>query len=95
MHRFRTASPGSRNNSLKDPELYEELRDQGDSKQKAARISNAVVRDGSHAVGERGGEARSYDDWTVAQLRHRAKELDLHGYSGKTKSELIRQLRRG
>jgi hypothetical protein len=82
--------PGSRNNSLKDPELYEELRDQGDSKEKAARISNAVARDGSHAVGERG-----YDDWTVSKLRHRAKELGLHGYSGKTKSELIRQLRRG
>ncbi len=30
--------PGSRNNSLKDPKLYEELRDQGDSKEKAARI---------------------------------------------------------
>jgi len=87
--------PGSRNNSLKDPKLYEELRDQGDSKQKAARISNAVARDGSHAVGERGGEAGSYDDWSVAKLRHRAKELGLHGYSGKTKSELIRQLRRG
>jgi len=87
--------PGSRNNSLKDPKLYEELRDQGDSKEKAARISNAVARDGSHAVGERGGEAGSYDDWTVAKLRDRAKELGLHGYSGKTKSELIRQLRRG
>ena len=87
--------PGSRNNSLKDPKLYEELRDQGDSKQKAARISNAVARDGSHAVGERGGEAGSYDDWSVAKLRQRAKELGLHGYSGKTKSELIRQLRRG
>ena len=87
--------PGSRNNSLKDPKLYEELRDQGDSKEKAARISNAVARDGSHAVGERGGEAGSYDDWSVAKLRHRAKELGLHGYSGKTKSELIRQLRRG
>ncbi|MES1170499.1 MAG: Rho termination factor [Leifsonia sp.] len=87
--------PGRRNTSLTDPELYEELRDQGDSKQKAARISNAVARDGSHAVGERGGEAGSYDDWTVSKLRHRAKELGLHGYSGKTKSELIRQLRRG
>lgn len=87
--------PGRRNNSLKDPKLYEELRDQGDSKEKAARISNAVARDGSHAVGERGGEAGSYDDWSVSKLRHRAKELGLHGYSGKTKRELITQLRRG
>lgn len=87
--------PGNRTNSLKDPKLYEELRDQGDSKEKAARISNAVARDGAHAVGERGGEAGSYDDWTVAKLRGRAKELGLHNYSDKTKSELIRQLRRG
>jgi hypothetical protein len=87
--------PGNRTNSLKNPKLYEELRDQGDSKEKAARISNAVARDGSHAVGERGGEAGSYDEWTVAKLRSRAKELGLHNYSGKTKSELIRQLRRG
>jgi hypothetical protein len=88
--------PGGRgSNSLKNPELYEDLRKQGDSKEKAARISNAVARDGAHAVGERGGEAGSYEDWTVPKLRHRAKELGLHGYSGKTKSELIAELRRG
>jgi hypothetical protein len=34
-----------------------------------------------------------YDDWTVPQLRHRAKELGLRGYSGKTKAQLIGQLR--
>ena len=33
--------PGKKNPSLKDPELYEELREDGASKQKAARISNA------------------------------------------------------
>ncbi len=88
--------PGGRgSNSLKDPKLYEDLRKQGDSEQKAARISNAVARDGAHAVGERGGEAGSYEDWTVTKLRHRAKELGLHGYSGKTKGQLIAQLRRG
>ena len=87
--------PARRSNSLKDPKLYEDLRQQGDSKEKAARISNAVARDGSRAVGERGGESGSYDDWTVPRLRHRAKELGLHGYSGKTKAQLITQLREG
>ena len=48
--------------SLKDPDLYEELREKGDSKQKAARISNAVARDGAKAVGRRGGESGSSDD---------------------------------
>lgn len=86
--------PGNRNNSLKDPELYEKLRDEGDSKQKAARISNAAAARGRSAVGRTGGEAGDYDDWSVPELRKRAKELGLHGYSGKRKSELISELRR-
>lgn len=86
--------PGGRgSNSLKDPKLYEELRGQGDSKEKAARISNAVARDGSKAVGRRGGRAGDYEDWTVAQLRARAKELGVTAYSGKKKAELISMLR--
>jgi len=84
----------ARANSLKDPKLYDDLRKQGNSEEKAARISNAVARDGAHAVGERGGEAGSYDDWTVPKLRHRAKELGLHGYSGKTKAQLVALLRK-
>ncbi len=85
--------PGRRNNSLKDPELYEELRDDGASKEKAARISNAAARDGRKAVGRRGGESGDYDDWTVPELKKRAKELGLTGYSSKRKSELISALR--
>lgn len=85
--------PGRRNNSLKDPELYEELRDDGASKEKAARISNAAARDGRSAVGRRGGKHGDYDDWTVPELRKRAKELGLTGYSRKRKSELISELR--
>lgn len=78
---------------LKDPELYEKLRDEGNSKEKAARISNAAAKEGRGAVGRRGGESGSYDDWTVEELRRRAKELGLHGYSGKRKQELIQLLR--
>ena len=80
-------------NSLKDPELYEELRDQGNSKEKAARISNAAAKRGRSAVGRKGGESGDYEDWTVAELRGRAKELGLSGYSGKRKTELINELR--
>ena len=79
--------------SLKDPELYEELRKDGASKQKAARISNAAARDGRTAVGRRGGESGSYEDWTVAELRARAKELGIRGYSGARKAQLIDMLR--
>lgn len=85
--------PGRRNSSLKDPELYEELREDGASKEKAARISNAAAKEGRSTIGRRGGEHGDYDDWTVEELRTRAKELGLHGYSGKRKSELISDLR--
>ena len=79
--------------SIKNPDLYEELRDDGASKSKAARISNAAARDGKKTVGKRGGESGSYEDWTVDDLRKRAKEIGLSGYSGKRKSELIDMLR--
>ena len=79
--------------SLKDRGLYEELRDQGASKEKAARISNAAARDGRAAVGERGGKAEDYDERTVPELRARARELGMTGYSRKRKDELVELLR--
>lgn len=85
--------PGKKNSPLKDPELYEELRDDGASKEKAARISNAAAARGRSAVGKKGGQSGSYDDWTVPELKKRAKELGLSGYSSKRKSELISALR--
>ena len=85
--------PGNRNNSLKDPELYEELRDEGNSKEKSARISNAAAARGRSAVGRKGGKSGDYDDWTVTDLRKRAKELGMTGYSGKKKGQLVSLLR--
>jgi len=78
---------------LKDEELYEKLRDEGASKEKAARISNAAAKEGRSRVGRRGGKAEDYEERTVKELRERAKELGLTGYSKLTKSELIRKLR--
>jgi hypothetical protein len=85
--------PNSRMNSVKDPELYEELRRDGASKEKAARIANAAAARGRSVVGRKGGKSGDYDDWTVPHLKARAKELGLSGYSGKTKAELVSMLR--
>lgn len=78
---------------LKDPKMYEDLREDGASKEKAARISNAAAKEGRSTVGRRGGESGSYRDWTVPELKDRARELGLHGYSDKRKDELIAMLR--
>lgn len=85
--------PNKKNPSLKDPELYESLREDGASKEKAARISNAAAKEGRGEVGRRGRESGDYEDWTVPQLKSRAKELGLKGYSRKKKSDLISALR--
>lgn len=85
--------PGRKNSSLKKPEMYEELRDEGASKEKAARISNAAANRGASNVGHKGGKAGDYEDWTVDELKVRAKELGITGYSGKRKADVIRMLR--
>lgn len=79
--------------SVKDPEVYEALRDDGASKEKAARIANAAAAQGRSKVGERGGGASDYEDRTVDELRRRAAELDIEGRSSMTKDELIAALR--
>ena len=81
------------NPSIKNEKLYEDLREEGDSKQKSARIANAAAARGKSAVGKKGGKSGSYDDWTVTQLKARARELGISGYSSLTKDKLISKIR--
>ena len=81
------------NPSIKNEEMYRDLRKQGNSEEKAARISNAAAARGKPAVGRKGGKSGSYTDWTVPELKKRAKELGISGYSGLTKDRLIAKLR--
>jgi hypothetical protein len=77
--------------SIKDDKLYEELRDHGESKEKAARIANAKA--GGENVSEKGGEAENYEDRTIDELRDRAAEVGIEGRSNMDKGELIDALR--
>jgi hypothetical protein len=75
------------------PQLYEDPRKEGNSKEKSARISNAIAARGQKSVSRKGGESGSYDDWTAPQLKKRAKELGMTGYSSLTKSKLVEKIR--
>ena len=83
-------SPGP---SVKDPELYEALRDDGASKEKAARIANAAANTSRSAVGRKGGKSGDYDDWTKDDLMKRARELGVPGRSSMSKAQLVDALR--
>ncbi|WP_125772684.1 DUF7218 family protein [Antribacter gilvus] len=83
-------SPGP---SVKDPELYEELREEGNSKEKSARIANAAAARGRSSVGKKGGKSPSYEDWSVADLRKKAAEVGVAGRSRMKKDDLVDALR--
>ncbi len=79
--------------SVKDPEMYEALRDEGNSKQKSARIANAAANSSRSAVGRKGGHSEDYDEWTKDDLYERAQEIGVDGRSEMSKDELIEALR--
>ena len=79
--------------SVKDDEQYEALRDQGASKEKAARIANANAGSSGNSASKRGGKASEYEDQTKDELMERAREIGIEGRSKMDKGELISALR--
>ena len=77
--------------TVKDDGLYEKLKEEGASKEKAARIANAKAA--GTDVSKKGGEAESYEDRTKEELEDRARELGIEGRSRMSKDELIDALR--
>lgn len=83
----------SSGSSVKDKDMYEELRKEGNSKGKSARIANAAAGSSRSKVGSRGGKGGDYDDWSKTDLMDKAKKVGITGRSSMSKSELIKALR--
>lgn len=80
--------PKKSSNKIKDKEQYEELRDQGMSKEKAARIANS-----GKEASKKGGKSKKYEKRTKQELYEKAKEVGIEGRSKMSKEELIEALR--
>ncbi|MBM3927375.1 MAG: Rho termination factor [Sphingomonadales bacterium] len=72
---------------IKDDKLYEDLRDDGMSKEKAARIANAK------AGGTLDHKSTHLEDRTKDELYDEAKSIGIEGRSDMTKDELIKAIR--
>lgn len=72
---------------IKDDKLYEDLRKQGNSKEKAARIANAK------AAGSLDHNSTRVESRTVADLRLEAAKIGIAGRSKMKKAELAKAIR--
>ena len=83
------ASDDESRSSIKDEAQYEALRDEGMSKEKAARIANTSRQ----KAGEKGGKHPRYEDWSVEALYQKAQQIGITQRSEMNKDELIKALR--
>lgn len=72
---------------IKDDKLYEELRKQGESKEKAARIANAK------AAGTLDHKGTNLENRSKDELYDEAKDIGIQGRSDMTKDELVKAIR--
>lgn len=74
---------------IKNDKLYEDLRRDGASKDKAARIANA------QAAGTLDHEGTRLEDRSKAELYDEAKRIGIDGRSTMTKAQLVKAIRSG
>ena len=67
--------------------------EEGNSKQKSARIANEAASSSRSKVSEKGGSSEAYEDWTVKELYDRAAEIGIRGRSTMQKAQLIEAMR--
>lgn len=72
---------------IKNTKQYEALRDQGASKEKAARIAN------SPNASKHGGKASKLEDRTRVELLEEAKKIGIKGSHSMKKAEIIDAIR--
>ena len=73
---------------IKNEKLYDKLRDDGASKEKAARISNA------QAAGTLDQKGTRLEDRSKDELYDEAKDIGIEGRSKMTKDELVKAIRK-
>ena len=79
--------------SVKDKKTYDEVKEKGASKEKAARIANASAAQGGEKVAKKGGKSSKYDDMKKEELLARAKKVGIKGRSKMKKKDLVDALR--
>jgi hypothetical protein len=77
----------SHGSQIKDDKLYEELRKQGESKEKAARIANA------RANGSLDHRSDRLEDRSKDELYEEARKIGIEGRSKMNKSALVDAVR--
>jgi hypothetical protein len=73
--------------TIKDDKLYGDLRDEGMSKEKAARIANAK------AAGTLDHESTHLENRSKDELAKEAREIGIEGQSDMSKDELVKAIR--
>src|SRR5690606_11609642 len=79
--------------TVKTDRQYEPMRDQGMSKEKAARVATATAGGSGNQATTRGGRAATSQAQTTDQLRTRARQVGSEGRSKMDKGELSSALR--